>query len=59
VIPAGTDHLLDSKRAYLNLPFFIVRALIILTFFSVMAYLFRRISSRRIAMESRAHAPHA
>ena len=44
VIPVGTDHLLDSKRAYLNLPFFIVRALIILTFFSVMAYLFRRIS---------------
>ena len=44
VIAPGVDHLLDSKRAYLNFGFFIVRALIILTFFSVMAFLFRRIS---------------
>jgi len=43
-IPAGTDHLLESKRAYLNLNFFIVRAVMFFAYFSVAAYLFRRVS---------------
>ena len=43
----GVDHLLDTKRAYLNLPFFTVRALIILVYFSVMAWMFRSISIRQ------------
>ena len=44
-IPAGADHLLDSKRAYLNFGFFLVRAAIIFIFFSAAAFLFRRIST--------------
>ena len=41
------DHLLDSKRAYLNLPFFALRAVIILAYFSAFAWLFRNISVRQ------------
>ena len=40
----GVDHLLDTKRAYLNLGFFLVRALVIFAFFSVAAFVLRRIS---------------
>lgn len=47
IIPKGTDHLLDTKRAYLNLPFFTVRAVLILVFFSVMAWVLRSISVRQ------------
>jgi hypothetical protein len=43
-IAKGTDHLLDLKRQYLNLPFFTVRALIFFIYFSVFAFLFRKIS---------------
>ena len=43
-IAPGVDHLLDSKRGYLNFGFFLVRALIILGFFSVAAWALRRIS---------------
>ena len=40
----GVDHLLDSKRAYLNVGFFFVRTLIIFGFFSIAAFMYRRIS---------------
>jgi hypothetical protein len=40
----GVDHLLDTKRPYLNLPFFLARALFIFAFFGVAAWMFRRIS---------------
>ncbi|MGI8821153.1 MAG: hypothetical protein ACR2ID_09850 [Chthoniobacterales bacterium] len=43
-IPRGADHLLDAKRLYLNLPFFIVRAVFFLGYFTVAAWLFRNIS---------------
>ena len=46
-IPPHTDHLLDSKRAYLNLPFFAIRAVIILAYFSAFAWIFRNISVRQ------------
>ncbi|HEX8280897.1 MAG TPA: hypothetical protein VF551_05945, partial [Chthoniobacterales bacterium] len=40
----GEDHLLDSKRAYLNFPFWLVRAIIFLGFLSLAAFVYRRIS---------------
>jgi hypothetical protein len=43
-IPYGQDHLLDTKREYLNLPFFIARALFFFAYFGVAAWLFRTIS---------------
>jgi hypothetical protein len=43
-IPPGHDPVLDSKRAYLNWNFFLVRALITLTFFIVASRLLRRFS---------------
>ena len=43
-IPPGHDPILDSKRAYLNWNFFLVRALITLTFFIVASRLLRRFS---------------
>jgi hypothetical protein len=43
-IPAGHDHLLDSKRAYLNWHFFAFRAAFYFFFFTVAAYFFRRFS---------------
>ena len=42
--PAGKNHILDAKRAYLNFPFFIVRALFFFAFFGVAAWLYRKIS---------------
>jgi hypothetical protein len=46
-IPRGSDHLLDAKRLYLNLPFFIIRAVLFFVFFGVAANLYRRISIRQ------------
>ena len=43
-IPAGQDHLLDSKRAYLNFPFFLARAAFFFAYFALAAWLFRKIS---------------
>ncbi len=43
-IPAGQDHLLDAKRAYLNFPFFLARAVIFFSYFAIFAFLFRMIS---------------
>jgi hypothetical protein len=43
-VPSGQDHLLDSKRAYLNLNFFVVRAIFFFAYFGIAAYLFRRVS---------------
>ena len=43
-LPPGADHLLDSKRLYLNFPFFIVRAIFFFAYFSFAAWLFRNIS---------------
>ena len=45
-IPKG-DHLMDSKRAYLNFNFFIIRALLFFAFFSVAAFVYRRISIKQ------------
>ena len=44
VLRPGEDHLLDSKRAYLNTPFWLIRALIFFGVLSLGAYLFRTIS---------------
>jgi hypothetical protein len=46
-IPVGQDHLLDSKRAYLNWNFFLVRSVFYFVFFSAVAWLFRRLSIRQ------------
>jgi hypothetical protein len=46
-IPVGQDHLLDSKRAYLNWNFFLVRSIFYFVFFSAAAWLFRRLSIRQ------------
>lgn len=43
-IPVGQDHLLDSKRAYLNWNFFLARAVFYFAFFIFTAFLFRRFS---------------
>jgi len=43
-IPVGRDHLLDSKRAYLNWNFFLARAVFYFAFFIFAAFLFRRFS---------------
>ncbi|MBA2242719.1 MAG: hypothetical protein H0W04_07500 [Chthoniobacterales bacterium] len=44
-IPPGQDHLLDSKRAYLNFPFFLIRAVVFFSYFTIFAFLFRKIST--------------
>ncbi|MDQ6808879.1 MAG: hypothetical protein M3Z64_05565 [Verrucomicrobiota bacterium] len=46
-LPLGHDPRLDAKRAYLNLPFFFLRALGYFVFFSVAAFLFRHFSMRQ------------
>jgi hypothetical protein len=43
-IAPGHDPVLDSKRAYLNLNFFLVRSLFYFVFFTTAAFLFRRFS---------------
>jgi hypothetical protein len=40
----GVNHLLDSKRPYLNLPFYLARAAFFLAYFSIAAWMFRKIS---------------
>lgn len=46
-IPAGQDPVLDSKRAYLNLNFWIIRAIVFFAYFSIASFLFRRISIKQ------------
>jgi hypothetical protein len=46
-IPYGQDHLLDTKRAYLNFGFFLVRAVLILGFFIFASWFFRSTSIRQ------------
>src|SRR5438445_1660208 len=46
-IPPGVDPSLDTKRAYLNLPFFFVRAVVFLGFFLLAALALRRLSVRQ------------
>ncbi|HEY6071176.1 MAG TPA: hypothetical protein VIU85_07375, partial [Chthoniobacterales bacterium] len=46
-IPLGKEENLDSKRGYLNLGFFVLRAVIFLGFFVFAAYLLRRFSVRQ------------
>src|SRR2546423_15556727 len=46
-IPPGTEQNLDSKRAYLNLNFFILRAVFFLGFFIIASYLLLRLSVRQ------------
>ena len=46
-IPVGHDHLLDSKRAYLNWRFFLGRAIFYFAFFIGATLLFRRFSIRQ------------
>ena len=43
-VAPGHDAVLDSKRAYLNWNFFVVRSLFYFVFFSSVAFLFRRFS---------------
>lgn len=47
LIPPGHEALLDAKRLYLNLPFFIARAVFYFAFFSAAALLFRRFSANQ------------
>lgn len=46
-IPVGADPLLDRKRAYLNLGFFLVRALLYFVFLGGAAFVLRRFSIRQ------------
>ena len=46
-IPPGHEHLLDSKRAYLNWDFFLGRAVLFLGFFAAAALALRRFSVRQ------------
>src|SRR5438552_477953 len=46
-IPPGVDPSLDTKRAYLNWPFFLVRAVIFLGFFLLAALALRRLSAEQ------------
>ncbi|MBV9183962.1 MAG: hypothetical protein JO356_21880 [Acidobacteria bacterium] len=46
-IPQGTEENLDSKRAYLNLNFFILRAIFFLGFFIIASQLLKRFSVRQ------------
>jgi hypothetical protein len=46
-IPPGTEEKLDSKRAYLNLDFFLLRALFFLGFFIIASQLLKRFSVRQ------------
>jgi hypothetical protein len=46
-IPQGVEEKLDSKRAYLNLGFFVVRAVFFLGFFIIAAHLLRKFSVRQ------------
>ena len=43
-VPVGQDPVLESKRAYLNLNFWIIRAVIFFGYFSIASYVYRRIS---------------
>jgi hypothetical protein len=45
--PLGEDHALDSKRAYLNWNFFLIRTLFYFAFFIVAALVMRRLSVRQ------------
>ncbi len=44
IIPRGADQLLDSKRLYLNLPFWVVRTIFFFCYFTLFAFLFRKLS---------------
>ena len=46
-IPVGQDPVLDSKRAYLNLDFFLARSIFYFVFFIVATLFFRRFSIRQ------------
>src|SRR6201984_1644900 len=46
-IAPGSEEALDSKRGYLNLRFFVVRAVIFLAFFIIASQLLRRFSVRQ------------
>jgi hypothetical protein len=46
-IPPGTEEKLDSKRAYLNLNFFVLRAVFFLGFFIIASQLLKRFSVRQ------------
>jgi len=46
-IPPGVDPVLDSKRAYLNWPFFLLRAIFFFAALTIVAYLLRRFSVRQ------------
>jgi len=46
-IPPGAEATLDSKRAYLNLRFFVLRAVFFLGFFIIASHLLRRLSVRQ------------
>ena len=43
-IPEGKDHLLDTKRLYLNFPFYLARGAFFFVYFAVAAWMFRNIS---------------
>ena len=46
-IPPGSDHLLEAKRGYLNLNFFLCRAALYFLFFILAAYVLRSLSVKQ------------
>jgi len=46
-LPHGVDHLLDEKSAYLNIPFFLIRAAVYFVLLFSVAFLARRLSLRQ------------
>src|SRR5438067_9999159 len=46
-IPPGVEHSLDAKRAYLDLSFFLLRAVLFLSFFAFASLALRRLSVRQ------------
>ena len=56
--PVGHDAVLDSKRAYLNWNFFLVRAVFTFAFFSIAAWFLRRYSVDYVAIGPRERFEH-
>ncbi|MEL6190779.1 MAG: hypothetical protein AAFR66_01970, partial [Bacteroidota bacterium] len=46
IIPEGQDALIDTKRAYLNQPFFIARSIVFFSAWILVAMMLRRLSTR-------------
>ncbi|MDX2283273.1 MAG: quinol:cytochrome C oxidoreductase [Bacteroidia bacterium] len=52
ILPAGADAIIDSKRAYLNQPFFIARTFVFFLIWGAAAWYYRRLSHKQDAAAS-------